>query len=258
MSFKKNIVIVPVRNNLDLTRKAVASFLAQDIAGGVHVIVINNASSDGTTQWLQSEKRVSNMYFDPPLSVAESWNIGLKYAFGVGAEYALVVNNDVELRSDTYRYLVQDGGEFVTAVGSRDKNKVFNIVEQHSDEEYSRTSYSPYPVPNPNAKRPHPDFSCFLIRKSLYDGIGPFDENFKIAFCEDGDYDLRMYMAGVRAYCLDLPFLHHGSMTIKNAEPAEVKRIQVQADKNRQYFKDKWGFAMGSEEYYKALGKSGP
>ena len=113
-------------------------------------------------------------------------------------------------------------------------------------------------VPDPNAKRPHPDFSCFLIRKSLYEKVGPFDENFKIAFCEDGDYDLRMYAAGVRAYCIDLPYLHHGSMTVKNAEVEEVKRIQAQAEKNREYFYKKHGVHMGSEEYYKRLDKSDP
>jgi len=113
-------------------------------------------------------------------------------------------------------------------------------------------------VPDPNAKRPHPDFSCFLIRKSLYEKVGPFDENFKIAFCEDGDYDLRMYAAGVRAYCIDLPYLHHGSMTVKNAEVEEVKRIQAQAEKNREYFFKKHGVHMGSGEYYKRLDKSDP
>ncbi len=112
--------------------------------------------------------------------------------------------------------------------------------------------------PDPAKKRPHPDFSCYVIRKTVYEQVGPFDENFRIAFAEDGDYDLRMYQAGIRAYCIDLPYLHHGSMTIKNAELGEVRKIQRQADRNREYFKKKWGFAMGSDEYYRALDKGSP
>lgn len=236
-----NFILCPVRNNLHLTRKAVASFLAQDIEGGVYVLVVNNASTDGTNEWMQTQRQVAQMYYDPPLSVAESWNRGLEHCFRLGAEYVLVVNNDTILRPDTYRRLVKDGGDFVTAVGTRDATKIEELTE-----------------PDPNAKRPHPDFSCYLIRREVYEKVGPFDENFRIAFCEDGDYDLRLYKAGIRAYCLDLPFLHHGSMTIKNADPIEIRRIQIQADKNREYFKRKWGFAMASEEYYRALGKGNP
>jgi O-antigen biosynthesis protein len=237
-----NYILCPVRNNLHLTRKAIKTLVAQDI-GNVQIVVINNASTDGTSEFLQTQKQIAQMYFAPPMSVAASWNWGLKYCFRMGAEYVLVVNNDVELRPDTYRLLVADGGGFVTAIGTRDATKI----------------QPPYNVPDKNAvKRPHPDFSCYLIRREIYEKVGKFDEEFGIAFCEDGDYDLRLYKAGVRAYCLDLPFLHHGSMTIKNAEPKEIAKIQAQADKNREYFRRKWGFAMASEEYYKVLDKGGP
>lgn len=261
-----NPIICPVRNNLHLTRKAVATFQAQDIEGGVEILVVNNASSDGTNEWLQTQKEVGHVYYAPPVSVAESWNRMLQVVFKWGAEYALVVNNDVELRPDTYRLLVDDGGGFVTAVGTRDAEKIKSLphdqLNQVTDEFLRREGAwglpLSYPLPDPAAKRPHPDFSCFLIRREVYERVGPFDEGFKIAFCEDCDYDLRLYKSGIRAYCLDLPFLHHGSATIKNADPAEVRKIQVQAQRNREYFKSKWGFEVGSPEYYQCLGKGEP
>jgi len=67
-----NPIIVPCRNNLHLTRKALKTFRAQDIAGGVDLIVINNASTDGTAPFLQTQRDVAVMHFAPPLSVAES------------------------------------------------------------------------------------------------------------------------------------------------------------------------------------------
>lgn len=236
-----NPIIVPVRNNVHLTRKAIASFRKQDIVGGVDIFVINNASTDGTNEYLSTQLDIVNMYYDPMLSVAASWNLGLKLAFKMGAPYALVVNNDVELLPQTYSFLCSEEAPFVTAIGSAKP-----LPEDGG------------PASGFLSKRPHPDFSCFLIRKELYETIGPFDENFNGAFCEDGDYDLRMFKAGIRAYCIDLPFLHHGSATVKNADPSEVRRIQLHADKNRQYFKKKWGFEMGSKEYYDALQKGGP
>lgn len=232
-------IICPVRNCMALTRKAIASFRAQDIDDAV-IFVINNGSQDGTTQWLNTQRDIIHMHYEPGLSVAASWNVALSYVFRMGAEYALVVNNDVELRRDTYRRLVEDGGPFVTAVGKR---------------EVDLTDLS---VPDPERRRPHPDFSCYLIRRSVYDAVGPFDENFLIAYCEDSDFHVRMHQKDIHAYCLDLPFLHHGAQTIKYADMSEVRKIQAQAEKNRAYFKAKYGFVVASKEYYDFFQSSPP
>jgi GT2 family glycosyltransferase len=119
----------------------------------------------------------------------------------------------------------------VTSVGQKEGP----VVEEYSSE---------------YRKRPHPDFACFLIRRRVYEQVGPFDEGFQGAYCEDWDYHVRMAKAGVKAYCLDLPFLHHVSATEKSSDLAESRRIQARAAKNREYFKRKWGFEGASEEYY--------
>lgn len=270
-----NFIVCPLRNNLHLTRKAFASFRSQDVPGGVEILAVNNASTDGTTEWLTTQRDVLSMYFDPPCGVAESWNRALQYVFRQGAQHALVVNNDVELRPDTYRWLLADGGGFVTAVGVRDAEKIKPlgqlvnavytgdgmiakgaIVDRSMIKDGKTEPY--YHEPDPSAVRPHPDFSCFLIRRETYFQVGPFDENFLCAFGEDWDYHVRLHLAKINAHCIDLPFLHHGSMTIKNAEPKEVRRIQIQAEKNREYFRKKWGMRGASEEYYKFFGSSAP
>jgi GT2 family glycosyltransferase len=233
-----NPIIVPVRNNLSLTKKAIRTFKAQDI-GDVSILVINNASTDGTTEYLGTERDIYQMYYDPPLSVAASWNRALNFFFIAGAEYALVVNNDVELQPQTYRYLVGDGGGFVTCIGNQQWPEVIN-------------------PPDPEKKRAHPDFSCYLIRKEVYEKVGPFDEQFLIAFGEDWDYHVRLHRSGIAAMAIDFPFLHHGSMTIKNADLSEIRKIQMQAEKNRMYFKKKWGMAGASEEYYRYFNNEAP
>lgn len=267
-----NPIIILTRNNLHLTQAAVESLRAQDITGGVQIIVVDNHSTDNTPQWLATQKDIITIFNQPANSVAGAWNQALSWLFTPkwlnastptfpAADYALVVNNDVLLRPDTYRHLVNDGGLFVTAVGTRDADKInpqYEAVEDFGGCLLTETVVERYADPDPAAKRPHPDFSCMLIRREAWEQVGPFDEGFKGAFCEDGDYDLRMFKAGIRAYCLDLPYLHYGSMTVKNARPAEQKRIQDQAARNREYFRKKWGFPMGSEEYYRALDKGGP
>jgi len=237
-----NPCIMLTRNNLHLTRKAVKTILAQDLEGGVDLFIIDNGSTDGTIPWLFTQRDLHWVCPSPPLSgVAESWNRGLAMFFGMGADYVLVVNNDIELRPDTYRHLINDGGGFVTAVGSDDPEKIKALNE-----------------PDASKKRPHPDFSCYLIRREVWEKVGPFDEKFLIAYAEDSDFHCRLHASGITAIALELPFLHYGAQTIKNADTADQIRIKTQAEKNREYFKQKYGFSVGSVEYYNYFGTGSP
>jgi GT2 family glycosyltransferase len=217
-------VVVLCHNNVHLSEKAVQSAKAQDI-GNVVVLAINNGSTDGTAQWLQTEKHILSAYYDRT-SVAQCWNRGIRYAFlGLEAPHVLVINNDVELGPDLYRKLVEDPSAFVTGIGTSEWRE------------------------GGGPKSPHPDFACFLIRRQVWDTVGPFDEHFLIAYAEDCDYHVRLYQAGIEAYALDVPYLHHGSQVLKQASLPEIRKIQAQAEKNREYFFKKWGFRIGSPEY---------
>jgi len=224
-----NYIICPVVNNLKLTQKAVDTFMAQDI-GNVGVILLDNASVDGTKEWAMAHPGILLIHFGGPRSVSYSWNFGLSLLFSQGEAYVLVVNNDVELRPDTYRRLAEDGGGFVTAVGVDDVGKIDDIGSGN--------------------KRPHPDFSCYLIRKEVWEKVGPFDEKFLGAYAEDWDYHCRLHQAGITAECIDLPFYHLGAGTVKSHQSIASK-IHAQAQANRDYFAQKWGMKGGSPEYYK-------
>ncbi len=245
-----NWILCLTKNNLHLTRNAVETFLVQDI-GDVKVLIIDDDSTDGTLRWAWTRSEAGIAAFPGiGLGVAASWNMGLEFIFR-GSDHALVVNNDVELRPDTYRWLLEDGGGFVTAVGSQDPEKIKPNYEGH----ITKNPY--YNAPDVNATRPHPDFSCYLIRKETYEKVGPFDEEFKGAFCEDWDYHVRLHEAGVDARSIDLPFLHLSSMTVKNSLPKEKEKIYAQAARNREYFQIKHGVKGGSPEYYALFAKDG-
>lgn len=269
-------IICPTRNNLQLLQRAIETFRRQDV-GDIHILVINNGSTDGTSEWLRTQHDLFTIHVPGyGWSVAKSWNRGLTFVFdelGKDCEdHALVVNNDVELRPDTYRWLLADGGVFVTAVGVRDPEKIKHFTlrtDQALAPDEARCTLCgatvtrdwelighDCPAPPPGLKSPHPDFSCFLIRRDCYKLVGAFDENFKVAFCEDWDYHVRMHKAGIRAESLALPYLHHASQTIKNASNEDRDRIQKQADWNREYFFRKWGVRGGTDEYYALFNQS--
>src|SRR5438876_2132247 len=162
-------ILTPTRNNLHLLKRAVVTFRAQDI-GDVRIMIINNGSTDGTGPWLHSQHDIFAVHYPGRgLSVAASWNRGLEKLFQKN-DHVFVVNNDTELHPSTYRYLFADGGEFVTAVGTRDPNKIESVEP-----------------PDPTKKRDHPDFGAYLMRRSVWERVGPFDEKFLVAFAEDAD-----------------------------------------------------------------------
>ncbi|KKL48956.1 hypothetical protein LCGC14_2320320 [marine sediment metagenome] len=230
-----NWVLMVAHNLSHMTMKAVVSALRQDI-GNVRVWLVNQGSTDGLAikgDALYPEV-VTTHHYPPLTSLAAAWNLGLSNLLEGDGGKVLVVNNDVELIPETYRLLVKDGGGFVTAVG------VTPTLEKPFDAAVGDLTKS----------RSHPDFSCFLIRRWVWERVGPFDERYLIAYCEDADMHVRMHRAKVNAKCIDIPFLHHAAATINSLPVWEREKVEHQADLNRALFKREYGCEVGSDAYY--------
>jgi GT2 family glycosyltransferase len=224
----KTLICILAHNNLTLTKACVASALKQDVP--CDVLVFDNASSDNTPQWLGATGTIVIAVKDR-MSVAGCWNFVLELAFTPGKyDAVLVLNNDTEVREDCVRWLSADPAPFVTAISVRTREEMN------------------YPNP-PTTRRPHPDFSCFMIKCECWKRVGRFDERFEVAFFEDNDYHVRAHRAGVELIGIDLPFLHHGSQTVKRADPAEMRMIQRAAERNRKLFRSIYGCEPGSKDY---------
>lgn len=235
-------IVVVARDNLDLLRGAVESFDKQDVKGGVRVLCVDNGSGPDVVSWLRCHPDVTTIHFNPQHSVARAWNAALKYLFSLGGsrfvERVLVCNTDVVLRPDTWRWLEAEQADFVTGVGNADPMCVKTTG-----------------TPNPDAKRPHPDFSCFMISRWCYAEVGEFDECFVPAFYEDNSYHVRMHRAGVRAYAIDLPFLHvgGGSQTIKRAAEDQQEWLSKAARRNHDLFVRMYGCEPSDTKQYEKL-----
>lgn len=221
------------RNNLALTKLALRSVAAQDHP--VEILVVDNCSNDGTAQWLRT-KSLTVITAPEQWSLARCWNTALQALWHVGCDRALVLNNDVEIRPDTVKLLGRHDGEFVTCVSVDMPERMGTVGDRDVPELLQ-------------SEREHPDFSCFMIGKDVTDRVGWFDESYFPAYCEDSDYHVRMHRAGVRAVCVDIPFLHHGAGTLKTAGAGEVARIRRGADANRERFRLAYGCLPGSDGY---------
>ena len=225
-------IVIVHRANPALTKRALKSALLQDVEADV--MLVDNFSADGP--YRVDGTQVSTLYTLEQWSLSECWNRALSVMWRAGKKACLVVNNDVVLRKDTLRLLVEHGGPFVTCVSVDDEARMGEYCDR--DVEQLKAT-----------ERPHPDFSCWLIHKEVTDKGLWFDEEMFPAYCEDSDFHVKMHRAGVHAVCVDLPFYHYGSGTLKSSDEAEAARIRRGADKNRERFRAKYGCLPGSAEY---------
>jgi GT2 family glycosyltransferase len=228
-------IIIVSHNNLPLTKMAVKSALVDE---DCTVLVIDNASTDGTQHWLRSKDVVNSICLTKQKSLAACWNMGLRAAWLAGAHDCLVLNNDVQIRSDTYYLLERCNLDFVTCVSVNDSSQVGTLGDRSLI--YLLHSASP-----------HPDFSAFLINRKVTDTIGWFNEDYYPAYCEDCDYHVRMKRAGLNAFSVDLPFYHAAAQTLAHASEAEQIIIRRGADANRERFRQTYGCLPGTPEYSK-------
>lgn len=89
------------------------------------------------------------------------------------------------------------------------------------------------------------DFSAFILPKTTFEMVGPFDENFK-CYYEDSDYIYRLKLKGyspVRMATLT-PAIYRDNSTSEK-EPA----VHKWALASKQYYIKKWGGLPGQEKY---------
>lgn len=229
-----NPVLLLTRNCLELTKRCVESVRGQDIP--TVTLVIDNGSTDGTVEWLTESYTYPYEEFYSSIEerntgVSAGWNWGLEHFFEnrVGdSEYVLVVGNDTILPRYCYSALLSANVPFVSGV----------------DVGMSQLPEKPDVFP----LSPHPDFSCFLIRRECWEKVGRFDERMKL-YSSDQDYHIRAHFAGVQLYKASVPYNHQRSSTMNRATPQERHIIAQQANADRAELKRKWGVSAGGPDY---------
>jgi GT2 family glycosyltransferase len=210
------------------------------------IVLVDNGSTDETCD--EASKMVGAAFqhrrYENNTGTARSWNWGIVDGFEKGADWVLVLNNDILLHPACIDRLVQrmqqDQGAvgLVSALDVRGEvgtpQDVFNI---HSD---SKADV---------AESEHPNFSAFLLSRRCFELVGPFDEAYYPAYFEDNDYHYRILRAGLRAIVHPpAMFYHYASRTQYEARTSPVVTGK-DFEKNRVYYIRKWGGPPGGEKF---------
>jgi len=239
-------VVVVTHGGLPLTRRCLESLLEQETWPRFEVLVVDNASPDGTAGYLASlaaaDPRVRVFPQESNRGFPAATNVGLAEAQG---EVVLLLNNDTVvppgLIGRLVRPLLAD-----RAIGIACATTNFCGNQARVEPDYQDLSRMPR-FAAARARRhagrlldlPVAAMYCAAVRREVIAEMGGLDESFGIGMFEDDDYSERLRQAGYRVVCAEEAYVHHvgqGSFQSLSAEEYDAlwKRNQAR-------FEEKWG-----------------
>jgi len=176
---------------------------------GVPVVVVDNASTDGSAAFAEGQgaKVVRNARNE---GYGRANNIGARAA---QTEFLLIVNPDCSVDAGAVAALVDaarrypDGGLFAPKIVEPSGRVFFqprSLLSAYLPNATGRLS-----LPEGEACAPFFSGACFLIRRDLYERLGGFDENIFL-FYEDDDLCRRVADAGAALIYVPKAVVRHG------------------------------------------------
>lgn len=115
----KVVALIPVFNRLELTIKCVESLLNQRFDGELHIVIIDDGSSDGTDEYFSNyNEKLSCIRGDGNLWWGGAINLGLRFIKNklTSNDYVLFVNNDTILEQDCIFELIKTSSNNAGAI----------------------------------------------------------------------------------------------------------------------------------------------
>jgi len=252
-------IIIPVFNNLELNRQCLDSLYRHTDLRGVEIIVVDNASSDGSTEFLAGEEAAGRLRL-----LRNSENLGFSKACNQGARAArgenlLFLNNDTIVTPGWLEGLERGlaAADRIGVVGG--KLLYPDDTIQHAGvafDEHKRVDhiYRGFHRDHPAVNKPR-EFqvvtaACMLIRRDLFFATGGFDENYRNGF-EDVDLCLKIRQLGYRVFYTPECVVYH----LESKTPGR----HANEKENFNYFISRWhdyGIISDLTNYYKEDGIS--
>lgn len=238
-------VVVLTFNNLELTRPCLASLERHTPHGDYEVIVVDNASTDGSPaylqEWAAGRDDRTVILNDSNRGFAAGNNQGLAAARG---EYLVLLNNDTEVTQGWMGTLVNHlqrnpdlgiVGPVTDNIGNEAKVTLrFRNGEemQHKARGHTLAHMGELRVMHTLA------FFCVMFPRRVYEHVGGLDEAFGLGFFEDDDYCRRIEQAGWKIMCAEDVFVHHHlSASFGKLGKGRGELLQ----RNRKVYEAKWG-----------------
>ena len=231
----KTSIILLSYNTEDYTRLCIESIRNFTSRGSYELIVIDNASRDGSLAYLRAQKDLR--------LVENAENRGFPAACNQGMALAMPRNDLLLLNSDTIvtphwlenLQAALHSAENIGAAGcvTNSCSHFQQIPVSYADLDEMLAFAERFNVSQPALWQPWHALTafCLLVRRKAYAEVGGFDEAFSPGNYEDDDLCIRLRDAGYSLLLCQDTFIHHfGSASFRKDEDA-----QKQAEKERRY-----------------------
>lgn len=235
-------IVIPVYNQWSHTYRCLTSLLAHTRVP-FEVIVVNNASSDGSRELLESMKGIRTINNPENMGFVQACNQGASEASG---DFILFLNNDTEVTEGWLEALLRPFDKKSTGiVGARlvypagGLQEAGNIIwSDGSGWNYGRGDDPELPQYSYLKAVDYCSGACLLIKKDLWNEIGGFDMRFAPAYYEDTDLCFAVREKGYRViYQPESKVIHHEGATAGTDISSGFKRYQTV---NHKKFTEKW------------------
>ena len=230
-------------NTLDYTRSCIESIRQTCYSECLEIIIIDNASTDGSLEWLRDQKDI--------ILIENKVNLGFPAGCNQGIKAACSENDIFLLNSDTIM-LAQSlfwlriglySNDNIGAVGAgtdqAGNNQIIDKQFNSLNELITFCSKLNSPSLHPYELKAYLVMFALLIRRDALNKTGLLDERFSPGNYEDNDYGLRLMKNGYISILCHNSYIHHfrsKSFGKKLDDYQNLIRI------NHEKFKDKWGF----------------
>lgn len=243
-------VIVLTYNNWAYTEACLHSLDASGDYGDLEIVVVDNASTDGTVDRLAAWQegpaprgQVRRLILNAEnLGFAAGNNVGLLAASG---EFLVLLNNDTyvtpgwvrtlcaHFRSDPRLGLL---GPVTNNIGNEARIEIAYADMGEMVEQARR-----YTLANPGTRYPMRTvaFFCVAMPRRVHEAVGGLDERYGVGFFEDDDYCRRVEQGGWTIACADDVFVHHHLSASFDNMQSDAKRELF--ERNKQTYESRWG-----------------
>jgi GT2 family glycosyltransferase len=219
------VIIVLNWNGLQDTMECLRSLESLEYEN-YHVMVVDNASSDGSVDVIRREfPSVELIANEANLGFAGGNNVGIKKALEGGAGYVLLLNNDTIVEPDFLAGMVDvaESDDSIGMVGPKicyfaDPSKIWAIggsVNMYTGRIGNMNDKADQSLFHGTVYVNYVTGCALLARSEVVKKIGVLDEDYFLYF-EDTDWNMRARNAGYRAVIdCDVRILHKSGMAVQ-------------------------------------------